>query len=163
MGPVGSPYHVATTYPCGQPGSPSFATHWRFFATPTRRYHGRMLIHPSPLRVPPSGQGVCTHAGSGPSRVRRRLFLICLGDPISLAISPALNHSLRSHDHDLCHLVSACITKSTIELLGSCFRASLTLLVDSQHRTCLLHFSATDARALVCRVVELIKITDVAC
>ena len=24
-----SPYHVATTYPCGQPGSPSFASHWR--------------------------------------------------------------------------------------------------------------------------------------
>ena len=34
----------------------------------------------------------------------------------------ALNHSLRFHDHDLCHLVSACITKSTIELLGSSFR-----------------------------------------
>ena len=30
-----------------QPGSSSFASHWRFFATPTRRYHGRMLIHPS--------------------------------------------------------------------------------------------------------------------
>ena len=31
-------------------------------------------------------KGVCTHAGSGPSRVRRRLFLTCLGDPIPLAI-----------------------------------------------------------------------------
>ena len=31
----------------GQPGSSSFASHWRFSATPTRRYHGRMLIHPS--------------------------------------------------------------------------------------------------------------------
>ena len=27
---LSSPYHVATTYPCGQPGSPSFATHWRY-------------------------------------------------------------------------------------------------------------------------------------
>ena len=45
----------------GQPGSPSFATDWRFFATPTRRYHGRMLIHPSlPLRVPPQDQR-CLH------------------------------------------------------------------------------------------------------
>ena len=44
---LSSPYHVAATYPCGQPGSSSFASHWRFFATPTRRYHGRMLIHPS--------------------------------------------------------------------------------------------------------------------
>ena len=75
----------------------------------------------------------------------------------------ALTYPLGSHDHDLCHLVSACITKSTIELLGSSFRASLTLLVDSQHLTCLSHFSAPDVRVLVRRVIELIKITDVAC
>ena len=56
------------------------------FATPTGRYHGRMLIHPSPLHVPPASLGVCTHAGSGPSRVRRRLFWTCLGSPIPLAI-----------------------------------------------------------------------------
>ena len=31
-------------------------------------------------------KSVCTHAGSGPSGVHRRLFWTCLGDPISLAI-----------------------------------------------------------------------------
>ena len=67
------------------------------------------------------------------------------------------------HDHDLCHLVTTCITKSTIGLLGSSFWASLALLVDSQHLTCPSHFSAPDVRALVRRVVELIKITDDAC
>ena len=46
------------------------------FATPTRRYHGRMSIHPSlPACATPDRTGVCTHAGSGPLRVRRRLFL----------------------------------------------------------------------------------------
>ena len=51
-------------------------------ATPTKRYHGRMLIHPSSLRVPPRDKGVCTHANSGPLRVRSRLLQPCLGDPI---------------------------------------------------------------------------------
>ena len=57
------------------------------FATPTRRYHGRMLIHPSPpaCATPNDSKGAHTHAGSGPSRVCRRLFLACLGDPILLA------------------------------------------------------------------------------
>ena len=56
-------------------------------ATPTRRYHGRMLIHPSPPAcATPSHKGARTHAGSGPSRVRRRLLGTCLGDPIPLAI-----------------------------------------------------------------------------
>ena len=51
-------------------------------ATPTGRYHGRMLIHPSPPACATSKRkGVCTHAGSGPSRVRRRLLDACLGDP----------------------------------------------------------------------------------
>ena len=27
---LSSPYHVAATYPCGQPGSSSFASHWKF-------------------------------------------------------------------------------------------------------------------------------------
>ena len=58
------------------------------FATPTRRYHGRMLIHPSPPACATSKhKGVCTHAGSGPLRVRRRLLDACLGDPIPLATS----------------------------------------------------------------------------
>ena len=68
-----------------QPGSSSFAFRWRFFATPTRRYHSRMLIHPSPLPCGATPEGVFTHSGSGPSRVRRRLFGACLGDPVLLA------------------------------------------------------------------------------
>ena len=44
----------------------------------------------------------------------------------------ALNHSLRSSRSRPLPFCSACITKSTIELLGSSFRASLTSLVDSQ-------------------------------
>ena len=56
-------------------------------ATPTRRYHGRMLIHPSlPACVTRLYLGDGTHAGSEPSRVRRRLFSTRLEDPISLAI-----------------------------------------------------------------------------
>ena len=50
------------------------------------RYHGRTLIRPPPSqRVPLRHVGVCTHAGSGPSRVRRRLLMACLGDPIPLS------------------------------------------------------------------------------
>ena len=50
------------------------------FSTPTRRNHGRMLIHPSlpACATPNDYKGARTHAGSGPSRVRRRLFLACL-------------------------------------------------------------------------------------
>ena len=33
-------------------------------------------------------RGVCSHASSGPARVRRRLFGSCLGDPIPLANPP---------------------------------------------------------------------------
>ena len=48
---------------------------------PTGRYHGRTLIRFSSSCVcHPSQQGVCTHAGSGPLRVRRRLLTACLGD-----------------------------------------------------------------------------------
>ena len=32
----------------GQPGSSSFASHWSFSATSTRRYHGRTLIRDMP-------------------------------------------------------------------------------------------------------------------
>ena len=49
------------------------ASHWRYFATPTGRYHGRTLIHSS-LRRHPCDKGACTRAGSGPSRVHRRLL-----------------------------------------------------------------------------------------
>ena len=50
------------------------------FATPTGRY-GKMLIHPSPAAcATASHQGARTHAGSGPSRVRRRLLWTRIGD-----------------------------------------------------------------------------------
>ena len=38
-----------------------------------------------PACATPGQKGARTHAGSGPSRVRRRLFSACLGDPILLA------------------------------------------------------------------------------
>ena len=84
VGPVGSPYHVAATYPCGQP---VLCVSLEVFATPTRRYHGRMLIHHS---TPCEWKSVCTHAGSGPLRVRRRLSAACLGDSISLATADSI-------------------------------------------------------------------------
>ena len=37
----------------------------------------------SPCVCHPDVKGVCTHAGSGPSRVRRHLLWTCLGDPIN--------------------------------------------------------------------------------
>ena len=33
---------------CRQTGSSLLASHWRYFTTPTRRYHGRTFIRPSP-------------------------------------------------------------------------------------------------------------------
>ena len=62
-----------------------------------------MLIHPSPpaCATPNDGKGVYTHAGSGKSRVRRRLFLACLGDPIPLATRNRLSlhrHPEMSHE-----------------------------------------------------------------
>ena len=60
----------------GQPGSSSFASHWRFFATPTRRYHGRMSIHPSTLRVPPRLEKVFAHTQV---RERRGPAAACCG------------------------------------------------------------------------------------
>ena len=53
------------------------------FATPTRRYHGRMLIHPSPPAcATPKPKRVISHTQvRGPLRVRRRLLSACLGDP----------------------------------------------------------------------------------
>ena len=68
------------------------------FATPTRRYHGRMLIHHSSPAVPPCWIGVCTHAGSGTLRVRRRLLVACLGDTIHLATTGTLPLGLRVLD-----------------------------------------------------------------
>ena len=75
-GPVGAPYHVATTCPCGRPGSSSFASHWRFLPC---GLDGTTVL---PRVCHPGRKGVCTHAGLGPSRARRRLLKACLGDPI---------------------------------------------------------------------------------
>ena len=83
---IGEDCHIRTTWrpltlagstvlpPCGS---------LEVFATPSRRYYGRTLIRPSSsCTCQPNRKGVCTHAGSGPSRVRRRLFAACLGDTI---------------------------------------------------------------------------------
>ena len=71
----------------GQPGSPSFATHWRYCHADETVPRQDVNSPFSLLRVPPRRRkGVCTHARSGPSRVRRRLLWTCLGDPIPLAI-----------------------------------------------------------------------------
>ena len=57
------------------------------FATPTRRYHGRMLIHPSlPACATPEVKGSLHTRRFGTSRVRRRLLSTCLGDPVPLSI-----------------------------------------------------------------------------
>ena len=82
---LSSPYYVATTSPCGQPGTSSLCDSADVFATVPRQdvnspFHLSRVCHLT--RV-----GVCTHAGSGPSRVRRHLLEPCLGDPISLASS----------------------------------------------------------------------------
>ena len=77
---------MAATYPCGQPGS-FLCVSLEVFATPTRRYHGRMLIHPSlPACATPEVKG-CSHTRRfGTFASRRRLLSTCLGDPIPLAI-----------------------------------------------------------------------------
>ena len=103
MGPVGSPYHVAATYPLRAARLVLLCVSLEVFASPTRRYHGRMLIHPlPPACATPSHKGVCTHAGSGPSRVRRRLLWTRLGDPISLAIHMC-DECMNSIDSGVCH------------------------------------------------------------
>ena len=73
----------------------------------------------------------------------------------------ALNRSSRSRPLPSCcrmhHEVSHRVTQlffQSISDLASRIR---------QHLTCLLHFSAPDVRAQVRRVVELKKITDIAC
>ena len=59
------------------------ASHWRYL--PRQQdgtTAGRLdLPSPSPACATPSPKGAGTHAGSGPSRVRR-LFWTCLGNPI---------------------------------------------------------------------------------
>ena len=58
------------------------------FATPTRRYHGRMLIHPSlPCMCPPPAAKVIAHTQvRDPRESAAACYGHALGDPISLAI-----------------------------------------------------------------------------
>ena len=75
---------MAATYPCGHPGSSSFASHWRFFATPTRRYHGRMLIHPaSPACANPSTKVFAHTQVRDPRESAAACFWPALGTPSS--------------------------------------------------------------------------------
>ena len=81
------PYHVAL--PLSLEGStvlpPSRLSGG--IATSTRRYHGRMPIHPSPPASATLDAEVFAHTLVRDLReVRRHLLWTCLGDPISLAI-----------------------------------------------------------------------------
>ena len=59
----------------------------------------------SPCVCHPWTRGVfCTHAGSGPSRVRRRLLSTCLGDPIPLATHWSILRSIVQ----VCSLTKEC-------------------------------------------------------
>ena len=62
-------------------GSSLRAFHWRYLP---RRLQD-VLIRPSLPACATRPKGVCTHASSGLSRVRRRLFWARIGNPISLA------------------------------------------------------------------------------
>ena len=87
---------------CGQPGSPSFASHWRFFATPTRRYHGRTLIRPSsPACANPKSKGVCTHAGSESAAA---CFGHALGDPSPWPSKEMISDSVELCETEVCFL-----------------------------------------------------------
>ena len=72
---------MVTTYPCGKPDLPSFASHWRYLP---RRLDGttagRVISPFLPCVCHPKIKDDRAHAGSGPSRVRRRLFVACLGE-----------------------------------------------------------------------------------
>ena len=92
---LSSPYHVAATCPFWAAG---FSLLVRLtggfchadYTVPRQDVDSSFL----PCMCHPSSLGDSTHAGSGPSRVRRRLLWTCLGDPIHLAI----------HDLSCCHL-----------------------------------------------------------
>ena len=91
---LSSPYHVATTYPCGQPSLPSLGlTRGNCHAdwtVPRQDVNSPFL----PWVCHPGRGSASTHWGSGPSRVRRRLLWTCLGDPIPLS----------THCFRCCHL-----------------------------------------------------------
>ena len=65
-------------------------------AAPAGGCRGAVLVRPSPCVCHPVRVGVCTHAGSGPSRVRRHLLQACLRDPIPLATCPRFRQVSRA-------------------------------------------------------------------
>ena len=103
---IGEDCHPRTTWrPLTLAGSPDLPPSRLTggIATSTRRYHGRMLIHPSPPACATSKhKGVCTHAGSGPSRVCHRLFWACLADPTTLVTQNRLLQYHLGVQPDLC-------------------------------------------------------------
>ena len=117
---MSSPYHVAATYPFWAARLVLLCVSLEVFATPTRRHHGRMLIHPSlPPCATPSHKGVSTHAGSGPSRVRRRLFGTCLGDPISWPPLGLFPLGLRVLDAFLSFCIRLCHFSTLIHIVAN--------------------------------------------
>ena len=56
-----SPNNVATTYPCGLPGSPSFATHWRYCHADSTVPRQDVNSSFSSCVCHPLVKGVCTH------------------------------------------------------------------------------------------------------
>ena len=93
---------MAATYPCGQPGSSSFASHWRFLP---RRLDGTtagcQFILPL-LHVPLRPKGCLHTCRFRPLRARRRLLTACLGDPIPLAIPCAVSRDQIHHRLRFC-------------------------------------------------------------
>ena len=116
---------MAATYPLRAARLFLLCVSLEVFATPTRRYHGRMLIHPSSCVChTKSIKGVCTHAGSGPSRVRRRLLVACLGDPISLANTFKFDHS---SDNGLVDRKTGCLLSTNVNIIFSATSVSFSL------------------------------------
>ena len=88
------------------------------FATPTRQYHDRTLISSFlSCMCHSKTKGVCTHASSGPSKVRRRRLLVtCLGDPIPLAINRFCCETLSTRSLYFCNKSSS--VRTSVEGVG---------------------------------------------
>ena len=96
---LSSPYHVAATYPFWAARLSLLVRLTGGIATPTWRYHGRMLIHPSPLHVPlRSGWGCFADTQArDPCESAAACCWPAFGTPISLATSStSLIHSIAS-------------------------------------------------------------------
>ena len=107
----GAPFHPKQTL-CGvtfQRAHPLPATP---FQCPRSRYcHAdytvpRQDVNSTFLLCHSKIKGVCTHAGSGPSRVRRRLLFTCLVDPIPVAINRSCCESLSTRSLYFCNKCS---------------------------------------------------------